>query len=697
MNCLCLFVSLHVVYLFLTMEMLSRTNTQALKGVAAIGIFVFHILLRYNISPLFNMWGGLCVAVFLILSGFGLEESFREKGLDGFWQKRFKKVVLPFVFFVIAYNFLFPFLPLDGRFVAGEAMHKCLDELLYIRPIFWFVFFIVGCYAVYWIGTRFLKGWCRLLFFVACAFVCLNWQSPTGHLEAEQSFSFLAGVLLSMYKDKIDALSGKDIRKWTFFLLTIGAFFLCLKMIPPLHELKGTIAYNYMLCPFRLTTGLAAIPILTMFHVGKSALLRTAGKYSLEIYIAHIPFMGMIVDGRSTALFMVCSAVGFVILLIYRWFIEERLNIVETVFIIVNVLFVAKYSSRISETACLCATLFAVVFYYVLLRYRNKIQGVWSRKLTWVLCLIAFLGMLTLQFVIDPYSIQVDRWSALHFPIQNLLGGVYPYSANTHLGGSASPFPVWQVLHIPFYLIGNVGLSFFVVVAFFIWSCWKTLGKEKMLIISLLLCFSVAVWYEVAVRSDLITNMLLVAAIINLVIYNINQPWVEKQQWWIACVVGLLASTRVIVLIPIMLMLLPYFIRLNWRSQIGTILLSVFVFMLTFVPLALWDWNEFFYSDNSPWALQTSQGNLLDFILYVPLGIFLAMNHKGIAFRYYRNSALMLLAFVAVTFIHNMYVNENWSLFSTTYDITYFTVSLPFCLLALSETMMHDRKNVSIT
>ena len=172
------------------MEMLSRTNTQALKGFAAIGIFVFHILLRYNISAVFNMWGGLFVAVFLILSGFGLEESYRNKGLDGYWRKRMEKVVLPFVFFVCAYNFVFSFRN------SGEAMHKCLNELLYIRPSFWFVFFILGCYVVYWLGTRFLGERLRWLFFVACALVCLNIQTPSGHLEAEQSFSFLAGVLL---------------------------------------------------------------------------------------------------------------------------------------------------------------------------------------------------------------------------------------------------------------------------------------------------------------------------------------------------------------------------------------------------------------------------------------------------------------------------------------------------------------------
>ena len=665
--------------------MLSRTNTQALKGFAAIGIFVFHILLGYEISPVFNMWGGLFVAVFLILSGYGLEESYRKNGLDGYWRKRLEKVVLPFVFFVCAYNYLFSFLS------SEMSMHRCLDELLYVIPTFWFVFCILGCYVVYWIGTRFMPGRLRLLFFVACALICLNIKTPSGHLEAEQSFSFLAGVLLSMNKRRVETLSNREICRWTLLLLFVGAVFFGLKAVPALHELKGSIAYNYMLCPFRLTTGLAAIPLLTMLSLGKSGLMQTAGKYSLEIYVAHIPFIGMIADAESTAVFLVYSSIGYAILMIYRRFVERRLNVAEALFIIVNVLFVAKYSSRILEKVGLFATLSAVVFYYVLLRlvihyyiYKEGKCRTWLKRLVWGICLLAFAGMLAAQYVIDPYSLQVDRWSALHFPIQNLLDGIYPYSASTHLGGNASPFPVWQILHIPFYLLGNVGLSFFVAVALFLWSCWTVQGKDKALIISLLLCSSVAVWYEVAVRSDLITNFLLLAAIVNIVFPRLSQDWVEKKMWWIALAVGLFASTRILVLVPITLLLLPYFVRMNLHRQVGVSLLTLAVFALTFVPFAMWDWQEFYYFQNNPWALQTRQGNLLDFILFVPFAVFLAMNYEGNVFRYYRNSAVMLVAFVVVTFVHNMYLDENWCLFSSAYDITYLSTCIPFCLLAIA-------------
>ena len=671
-------------------EMLSRTNTQALKGLAAIGIVVFHVLLGYNISPLFNMWGGFFVTMFLVLSGYGIEESFRKNGLDVYWQKRLEKVVLPFVFFVCAYNCVFSFL------FPGVTMHKCLDELLYISPTFWFVFFILKCYAVYWIGTRFMGERLRLFFFVACALICLNIQAPCGHLEAEQSFSFLAGVLLSMNKRHVEVLSKRETRNVILLLLVIGAVFLFLKTIPFLHELKGRIAYNYMLCPFRLSIGLAFIPLFTIFRPARSRLLKIAGKYSLEIYIAHIPFISMIVDARSTAIFFLYSVLAFAIMLIYRNFMENRISIVASLFILINVLFVAKYSVRVSERFAPISTLLAVVFYYVIFTVLSYGQtrmerSIRSKMYILGVCLLALIGMLTIQYAIDPYSIQVDRWSALHFPIQNLLSGIYPYAASTHLGGNASPFPVWQILHIPFYLLGNVGLSFFAAVALFLWSCWKVQGQDKTVVIFMLLCTSIAIWYEVAVRSDLITNFLLLAAIINVVFPHLSQQWVEKHQYWIAFVVGLFLSTRILALIPIFLLLFPYFIKMTWRKQIAVLFLTFAVFALTFVPYAVWDWHEFYHFHNNPWALQTSQGNLSDFIVFVPLAIFLSINHKGSSYRYFRNTAVMLVAFILITFVHNMYLGENWDLFSSAYDITYFSTAIPFCLLAFIEKIMPDR------
>jgi peptidoglycan/LPS O-acetylase OafA/YrhL len=661
--------------------MFSKANTQGLRGIAALTIVFFHVVWGYGISPLLNMWGAFFVTIFIILSGYGLEESFRMRGLDGFWRKRVEKVVLPVAFFVCAYNYLFPYILPDDPLFEGSAMRKCLDELLFFSPRFWYVFFILKWYFVYWLGTRFMGERSRWIFFLICALLCLNMPSPAGHLEAEQSFSFLAGVLLSRKKAWLCSFTQKKVWQWVAILFFIGFVCLVLKTISPFHDLKGSIAYNYFLCPFRLSIGLAFMPLLTLLRPDRSAVMQTFGKYSMEIYIAHIPFTAMVKDAESTFVFFACSALCFCMLLMYSRFVARKIGIAQALFIIVNVLFVAKYSARISDTLALCATLLAVVSYYVLCRYVQwKALG---GRVAFVLCLICFAMMLVLQYGIDPYSLQVDRWSALHFPIQNLLSGVYPYNANTHLGGYASPFPVWQILHVPFYLMGNVGLSFFFAFALFLWSMFKVQGKAKATMAGLLMCSSVAVWYEVAVRSDLLTNMLLLAAMINLVLHRMSREWVDAKCWWMACAVGLLASTRMIVLVPLAILLLPYLVGMKWHRQISVVLLTTLVFLLTFAPFALWDWQSFYHFDMNPWALQTRQGNVSDFVVFLPLVICLAFNHKMNPRRYYRNSAFALAAFVAVTFVHNMYSTENWNLFSSTFDITYISTCLPFCFMSM--------------
>ncbi len=177
------------------------------------------------------------------------------------------------------------------------------------------------------------------------------------------------------------------------------------------------------------------------------------------------------------------------------------------------------------------------------------------KGLSVALLAVAFIGMIALQLLIDPWSIKVDRWSALTGPISYLLAGKYPYMAPTHLGGFASPFPVWQVIHIPFYLLGNVALSFFVALILFIYTLYKTSGVSYIGIAALMLT-SPAVWHEAIVRSDLFTNMMLVASV-TVFMYKAlttDNTWLERHWLAVAVVCGLLLSTRLFAAVPLFIL-----------------------------------------------------------------------------------------------------------------------------------------------
>jgi len=155
----------------------------------------------------------------------------------------------------------------------------------------------------------------------------------------------------------------------------------------------------------------------------------------------------------------------------------HRLSIFERRFIFflylaVNVLFVIKYSLRVLSVEWV----FLVVLVYIigvsgLFYLINKLRKVHDIVLFFTVS-IGIVLLIFAQYSIDPCLLQVDRWSAIHNFLDNLLHGEYPYSARTHLGGYSSPFPVWQLFHFPFYFLGNVGLSIFFIFGLFVYSIY---------------------------------------------------------------------------------------------------------------------------------------------------------------------------------------------------------------------------------
>ena len=93
--------------------------------------------------------------------------------------------------------------------------------------------------------------------------------------------------------------------------------------------------------------------------------------------------------------------------------------------------------------------------------------------------------------------------------------------------------------------------------------------------------------YEVLVRSDLMANFLLVAAILN----GFARKHVSLKNHWlcIAVAVGLLMSTRLTTVVAFTLWLLPDYLRQPWKIKLLMPLVAMAVFALTFLPLLFWN------------------------------------------------------------------------------------------------------------
>lgn len=77
-------------------NILSRQNTLWMQGVSALLIMLMHFVMQLEDYPrFFNIFGSVAVAVFLFISGFGINESHKINGINNFWKKRFLRVIIP--------------------------------------------------------------------------------------------------------------------------------------------------------------------------------------------------------------------------------------------------------------------------------------------------------------------------------------------------------------------------------------------------------------------------------------------------------------------------------------------------------------------------------------------------------------------------------------------------------------------------
>ena len=261
--------------------------------------------------------------------------------------------------------------------------------------------------------------------------------------------------------------------------------------------------------------------------------------------------------------------------------------------------------------------------------------------------------------------------------------GQYPYGQQTHLGGYGSPFPVWQILHIPFYALGNVGMSIIIVTLLFLWTLNRLYSPKVAFVVGILLCISPAFWYEIAVRSDLITNMMLSAIIAEWLVHK-NVKLINNVVG-IALLVGLTLSTRLIAVIPLCVLYGYEFLQLNWKKQGLFLLIILGTFTLTILPFVFWQGSTLLFFEYNPFVLQTRQGSFLVLLIFAcgAIGITIwmrgRMNYRTII------TGLLLTSLVAMAFVEKMWKENLWTeLFSSTFDITYLSVALPFYILHLS-------------
>lgn len=243
--------------------------------------------------------GGIGVSIFLITSGFGLNESFKKSGLSAFWRKRLVRVYLPYFLVAIVYAVVY----------RWDAI-KCLMNFSCIQSPYWFVTYILACYVAFWILCVVCpkyKSLVMLVMSILTLFLLPN-------LQAEQSFGFVTGMMLSNKKDKFFEFAKRK-KSYAFFvtmLMIIGVISLAIKQLPVVRTTAPCWLMNVIQCFIKYPLGLGILLSLKWTPKLLSNLfLHLSGVISYELYLVHFPFYGYVQNRLWPALLLI--AVSYVI------------------------------------------------------------------------------------------------------------------------------------------------------------------------------------------------------------------------------------------------------------------------------------------------------------------------------------------------------------------------------------------------
>lgn len=321
-------------------NILSRQNTLWMQGVSALLIMLMHFVMQLEDYPrFFNIFGSVAVAVFLFISGFGINESHKINGINNFWKKRFLRVIIP-----CWTIFLFQ-LPFVEHFNSVQL----LKNLTFYASDLWFVDYIIRWYLVYWISRRFFTKNTKYILFVFGIYNVFQQQ-----LYSEQAFSFFCGYLASEYVGKLNKLNQKHVLKYTCLSVIYGIIFLLIKEIPTIQQIKGSILFNVILLNIKLPLAMSIIAAPFLFPLLKKiGIFNKLGKISYELYIVHYNFMPAITGIISIFIYSAYSIIISVIFRRINQFLSKKsyfiYSLTGILYIGICYTLMCKYSMRVTE------------------------------------------------------------------------------------------------------------------------------------------------------------------------------------------------------------------------------------------------------------------------------------------------------------------------------------------------------------
>jgi len=364
-------------------------------------------------------------------------------------------------------------------------------------------------------------------------------------------------------------------------------------------------------------------------------------------------------------------------------------------FISINALFIFKYLPRYDINPYISLVVY-LFFVFIGLNFYNKITSSISEKaLKYIYLSVISLTVIFIAvslILIDPYSIRVDRWSALSFFWDSVFAGKYPYGTHTHVSETnfASPFPIWHLINLPFYLLKDVGISIIFFLCLFSFSIYKYFESyKKALLVLILLLISPAYWWEILVRSDGLSNALLVMMLI--LWYTKYKKSLSNDIGISILICGLIAATRFTALLPLALFFFQPYLKLPVKQKIIFPLSALSIAILAFLPFILWDTDSWVFFSRNPFMSQTGNGDWRILLVMFFVGIFTALNWNTIE-DFFATAAIFITIFILLNQLVRLSHFPEAHFFSdAVVDISYFTLALPYLIILVA--LKYSSKN----
>jgi membrane-bound acyltransferase YfiQ involved in biofilm formation len=318
---------------------LSILQTNQMKGIAILIIIVHHVGLALGspgyLSPLLYL-GFPSVAIFLVLSGYGIFLSIEKKGLNNFFSKRVMRVYIPFILAMTCKVLIFDYFILNKRSSVGNSLLNIFLAPATLDMNMWFIVYILFWYCITYVifSLNKLNKYKIFYLFLTAIFVCIL-PAPDTWLNNPFSFPFGCWIaanskiiieklenLLAGQKPKLSSIFAhvkNNLKHYieTFTLyLSFGIVFLHLwlwmkvpssadaKIYSPIiyYPLLDIVAHAIIGISFA-TLIIGLIILLGKLKI-RSTFLNFLGENSFELYLVH---------GTLLSLFKLMSALGFAV------------------------------------------------------------------------------------------------------------------------------------------------------------------------------------------------------------------------------------------------------------------------------------------------------------------------------------------------------------------------------------------------